>query len=59
MSENDPVIIRKVANGFVVEPPPSMMNNGWRDDMIYVFPDFESLAEWLDKHFPVQKKDTP
>ena len=45
MENGQPVTIRKVANGFIVEPPTCRYAD------YFVFENFGNMAAWLEKHF--------
>lgn len=54
MNLNEPLSIRRVANGFVVEPTSAYFSKeSDRHDLeVYVFPTLAALVAWLLEHYP-------
>lgn len=58
MNKNNPIRIRRVANGFIVEPSidPRMMHD---HADLFVFEDRERMFDWMMNHYPDEPEATP
>ena len=56
MTEGEPILIERVANGFIVNPKEvTSLTENEKD--VYVFEDMKELKKFLDGHFNGQKKE--
>lgn len=62
MNKADPISIRQVRNGFIIEPHESFYHReasaGFSNDEVVVFNKMEDLNEFLVNHFPIRRDDT-
>lgn len=59
MNKDNPIIIEKVANGFIVRPHGSFMEGRtiqFQED-VFVFQTFTALVEWLEGHYTKVKNN--